>query len=713
MTGADRQGKSNVKMLQTDQDIRNRLLQARLPAMPQILLKLMALCQSDEAGLAELAELIANDAGMSARVLSVANSAAYHRGGQAVDLMQALSTMGSDMLKLLVISESVFQTVSSFPHSRSTDMRRFWKHSLTTAVMAREIATKMDHPQTEEAYLGGLLHDVGRLALLATAPNEYSPYFWTSDDGELCMIEQRVLQINHAEAGAWLIERWHLDSFLADSVLYHHEATARIEAAHPMLRIVHLAHRLESLAPDAALPAGMGTICGMSDEDLLFIRQGAAAQVEKSADMLGIDLSGADDPAMPPAPAPVADPLQQQLGEEMGRMAVTAELGQALARQHEDAQLLDAARQSARILFELEDSVILLTDGSSQALVGAALGTQQKRLAQFSVPLAAGGGIAETALQKRTAFLSREQGLLGLAEEQLLRVLGCSGLVCLPLVTGSRCLGVLVGGIPAWRVTDLKRNDKLLMAFGAKVANALDTAARERQEIEERLARVQESYVDNSRRVAHEVNNPLTIIKNYIGVLDDKLARQEPLTNELTVLSEEIDRVGGIIDEFAGAAPRVQDPGTDVNRVILDLAHLFRDSKFLPSSIQIRTRLPELASRISGSPDTLKQILMNLVKNAIEALPRGGLIEIINKGQVHHEGRIYFALGVRDNGAGMPPEVLSQLFSPVRSTKAGSNRGLGLSIVNELVKKMGGSISCASTSAGTSFNILLPARENH
>jgi putative nucleotidyltransferase with HDIG domain len=697
-------------MLQTDQDIRNRLLQARLPAMPQILLKLIELCQSDEAGLAELAELIANDAGMSARVLSIANSAAYHRGGRSVDLMQALSAMGSDMLKLLVISESVYQTVSSFPHSRSTDMRRFWKHALTTAVMAREIAKKMAHPQAEEAYLGGLLHDVGRLALLAAAPNEYSPHFWTPDDEQLCAIEQRVLQINHAEAGAWLIERWDLDSFLADSVLYHHEATARVETAHPLIRIVHLAHLLENQAPDAPLPTGLGAFCRISDEDLLLIQQGAAVQVEKSAAMLGIDLAGAEDPAEP-QPGPATDPIQQQLGEEMGRMAVTAELGQALARQHDDAQLLDAARQSARILFELEDSLVLLTDESGQALVGAALGAQQKRLAQFSVPLSGGGGIAEAALQKRPAFLCREQGLLGLAEEQLLRALGSSALVCLPLVTGSRCLGVLVGGIPAWRVPDLKRNVKLLLAFGTKVATALDTAARERQELAQRLDGMQESYVENSRRVAHEVNNPLTIIKNYIGVLDGKLTRQEPLTDELAVLSEELDRVGGIIDEFAGAAPRVQDLGTDVNRIIQDLVRLFRDSKFLPSSIQIRTRLPEQASRINGPADTLKQILMNLVKNAIEALPRGGLIEIINKGQVHHDGRVYFALGIKDNGAGMPPEVLSQLFSPVRSAKAGGNRGLGLSIVNELVKKLGGSISCASTSAGTTFNILLPARE--
>ena len=86
-------------------------------------------------------------------------------------------------------------------------------------------------PSPLVAYLAGLLHNVGRLALLATAPKEYAFNFTARDDEDLCAVEQRTLQITHTEAGAWLIERWQLDSFLADSVLYHHEPLARLEAA--------------------------------------------------------------------------------------------------------------------------------------------------------------------------------------------------------------------------------------------------------------------------------------------------------------------------------------------------------------------------------------------------------------------------------------------------------------------------------------------------
>ena len=100
---------------QAQHDIRNQLLVARLPAMPQILLKLLALCEADEAGMAELAKLIGNDAGMTARVLTVANSAAYHRDGGKVDLLHALNVLGLELIKTLVISEAVFQTFHGFP----------------------------------------------------------------------------------------------------------------------------------------------------------------------------------------------------------------------------------------------------------------------------------------------------------------------------------------------------------------------------------------------------------------------------------------------------------------------------------------------------------------------------------------------------------------------------------------------------------------------
>jgi signal transduction histidine kinase len=210
----------------------------------------------------------------------------------------------------------------------------------------------------------------------------------------------------------------------------------------------------------------------------------------------------------------------------------------------------------------------------------------------------------------------------------------------------------------------------------------------------------------------HEVNNPLSIIKNYLSVLDSKLERHEPVSAELSILNEEIDRVGQLVGSLTEIQPRVEGgtPAADVAKVVDDVLRLFRTTNFIPANVEIVVSMTEADSRIEGDPDILKQILVNLVKNAIEALSAsGGRIEIANRGHVNRERRLYLELVVSDTGPGLSREVLANLFSAVKSTKEGPHHGLGLSIVHNLVKKLNGHIACRSGTTGTSFEILLPA----
>lgn len=701
-------------MQQPDHDIRNRLLIARLPAMPQILIKLIEHLQADDAGMPELAALIAKDAAMTSKILTVANSSAYHRNTRAVNLEQSLVALGTDMIKTLVISESVFQTFNSFPHSGSTDLRGFWKSSLTTAVIAREIAKRMDYPHAEEAYLAGLLHNVGRLALLATAPKEYAFNFTARDDEDLCAVEQRTLQITHAEAGAWLIERWHLDSFLADSVLYHHEPVARLEASHPLIRIVRLSHLLCAHRNDEELAPAVEdaiSLCGLAVEVLEQIVRNAERQVEKSANFLGIDLAGADDIPTPPAyaPAPV-DPVQQRLSEEVRNMVLVQEMGQTFARQKGEISLLESVTRSARILFDFDSALLLMENPTGQALVGVATGDQQQRLAELAIPLAKGGMVAGAALERRITILNRDMPALNVAEEQLFRILGTEGMICLPLVANQRCLGLLIGGAASWQMPLYQKKERFLQSFGTQAGASLETAMSERGHAKRQIASVAEEYREASRRVVHEVNNPLSIIKNYLSVLDGKLAKREPVVGEMSILNEEIDRVGQLINGLADLQPTDTSSYTDVARVVDDVLRLFRATEFVPASVQIVVRMQEEPAEIDGDADTLKQILVNLIKNAIEAMPTGGRIEIANRGHVNRERKLYLELAISDTGPGMSTEVLANLFAPVRSAKEGAHHGLGLSIVHGLVKKMQGLITCRSGKTGTTFEILLPAR---
>jgi HD-like signal output (HDOD) protein/signal transduction histidine kinase len=698
---------------QSDQDIRNRLLIARLPAMPQILIKLLAHLQADDLGMPELAALVAKDAGMTGKILSVANSSAYHRGGRQPNIEQAMVALGTDMIKTLVISDSVFQTFNSFPNSGATDLRAFWKNSLLAAVLARDLARHLNYSQPEEAYLAGLLHNVGRLALLATAPKEYGFNFTARDDEDLCAVEQRTLQITHAEAGAWLIERWQLDSFLADSVLYHHEPGERLEGAHPLIRIVRAAHLLSAHAEDPSMVVEAAKLCDLEPEAADELLAQAARQVERAAAHLGIDLAGADDIRALPAfaPPPPVDPVQQRLTEEMRNLVLVSEIGQSFARQQGEGGLLESMTRSARVLFDFENAAVLLENPTGHALVGAPTANQQ-RIAEFSIPLSKGGAVAKAALERRLAFVRREGAPLGLPEEQLLRMLGTESLVCVPLVSGARCIGVLIGGIASWQVPACQKRERFMQSFGAQAASALENAMLERGHARRQLAHVAEEYREASRRVVHEVNNPLSIIKNYLSVLDSKLERQEPVSGELSILNEEIDRVGQLVNSLTEVQPRVENGvSADVAKVVEDVLRLFRATDFVPANVEIVVSMAPESGRVDGDPDILKQILVNLVKNAIEALAAtGGRIEIANRGHVNRERKLYLELVVSDTGPGLSRDVLANLFSAVKSTKEGPHHGLGLSIVHSLVKKLNGHIACRSGKTGTSFEILLPAQ---
>jgi putative nucleotidyltransferase with HDIG domain len=700
-------------MPKIEQDISNRLLVARLPTMPQILVKLIELCHRDDTGMDALARLIANDAGIASKILTLANSAAYHRGSSKLGLMQGLINLGMDTIKTLVISESVFQTFNAFPNAGAVDLRCFWKHALTTAILAREISKKMGYAQSEEAYLAGLLHDMGRLALLAAAPKEYTANFHARDNAMLSVIEQQTLQISHTEAGAWLIERWNLDSFLADSVLYHHEKLERVVSAHPLIRIVHLAHSVSSLPAEVPMDPGGGALCGISDADLLAIQQGVAEQVKKTADYLGIDVSGVDDQAVPVAQIPHNFSLpvgQADLMGEVRNMALAAEISVSFSRPKSVAQLLDVVQQNARILFNIENAVMLMKSATSQTLVGVSSGAFRRHLSELAIPLSAGGGIAKAALLNQLVYLEHGPGALSLQEDQLLRLLGADCLVCVPLGKASPSNVVFVGGIPSWQLEDLKQSARLLTSFGSLAGTAMDAINNGHSEMDQLMASVHAEHQENARKVMHEVSNPLAIMKNYIGVIDEKLMRHEPVTRELSILSGEIDRVGSIVDEFSGAPPRIQPGGTEINQLITELVRLFRESKYLPSTVQIVANVADQPCVISGSSDVLKQILVNLIKNAVEAMQKGGQLTVSNLGRVLRSGRLYFEVCVTDTGAGLPAEVLANLYKPVRSSKAGENRGLGLSIVHDKIQKMGGTISCHSTKVGTVFEMYLPAQ---
>jgi putative nucleotidyltransferase with HDIG domain len=183
----------------SEHHILNKLSATRLPTISQVLVKLLSLCQDDRASITELAKLIWQEPTMAQKILSVANNSAYIHTGPHVRLETGLIAMGTDMVRMLVINESIFQNFRGLSRNLRLDLRAFWHHSLTTAMIACNAAKRMGYDNGDYAYLAGLLHDVGRLALMTVTPEKYASLFHRRDDEALSIQEMHSLGMTHAD----------------------------------------------------------------------------------------------------------------------------------------------------------------------------------------------------------------------------------------------------------------------------------------------------------------------------------------------------------------------------------------------------------------------------------------------------------------------------------------------------------------------------------
>lgn len=694
-------------MNNSGQDIRHQLLIAKLPAMPHILIKLIDICQSEDVGLDDLADLISKDPAITMSVLGAANNSTDPHFSHKSSLRQALLALGMDAVKSLLISLAVAQVFDGLTHSDNDDLRGFWRHSYTAALAAKKIAAMTEYPYLEEAYLGGLLHDVGRLALLSVAPAEYSMLLSHVDDGGLCLAEQQTLQLTHAEAGAILIERFHLDSFLADSVLYHHEPMQQLVTAHPLIRIVMLADLIASQGANEISINAAKVLFNLDAVAMRLICADTEDKVSEAARLLKIDLAGTEQAMAVPYPSKRAHDdgnARDKLAYEVQQLILANEAHRSFSRAASEAELLSAVAKSAVLQFGFENKVFLLRDENAQCLRGVALESTRQSFAEFSIPVAGSGALASTVAQRQIAFLDAGSDLNGLAEKQLFRLLHAQHLVCLPLFVGQKIFGAMIGSVSAYRLEEWRARPHSLRRFASQAAAGIE-AIRTRVTESGRMA---DEYREASRRVIHEASNPLSIIKNYLAVLDAKVKRKEPVQAELSILSQEIDHVAKILRGLTEIKIDTSSEVLGINRIVNDVVKFFLVTGFIPASIRIEMKLQEDVARVKVDSKLLKQILVNLIKNAVEAIEGEGEIVLAAPSYINRDDRLYCVLTISDTGPGIPPPILARLFSPVRSVKSGNHAGLGLSIVHGLVQDMGGIIMCRSSNIGTTFEILLP-----
>jgi putative nucleotidyltransferase with HDIG domain len=220
-----------------------------LPSLPHVLLKLIQTYNQEPDAIKAMHQIINKDAALCARLMGMANSVYYGPPNKVAGIEQALLLVGTNGIKNIVTSTSVDH---AFDQARVSSfvpvLKQFWFHSLTCATLAKLIAEKISYPAPEEAYLSGLLHDIGKLVLWANLPQEQERQAeslqLSKTQANLLLACERESGTTHYEAGAWLINQWRLQSFMADAVRYHHEPIDRILDALPLVKIVFVANSL-------------------------------------------------------------------------------------------------------------------------------------------------------------------------------------------------------------------------------------------------------------------------------------------------------------------------------------------------------------------------------------------------------------------------------------------------------------------------------------
>jgi two-component system sensor histidine kinase AtoS len=205
--------------------------------------------------------------------------------------------------------------------------------------------------------------------------------------------------------------------------------------------------------------------------------------------------------------------------------------------------------------------------------------------------------------------------------------------------------------------------------------------------------------------VAHEVRNPLGIIRASVQLLEDAHCDAARIQEAAEVIKQEIDRLDRVIKALLdfGKPSKPTLVRTDLNEVLADVV-LFTNRFAKQSGVRIEERLAPNLPPVEGDPDQIKQVFLNLVTNAVQAMGEsGGTIAI--ETNVNQD---YVETVVRDNGPGIDPADLPKVFDPF-FTRRTEGTGLGLTIVHRIIDEHEGHIEVESSPEGTVFRVTLPA----
>lgn len=194
------------------------------PPLPATVAHVLSVTGNPESSVHDLIQAILPDQSLCVSILKIANSALYGRSEKVGSLETAIMVLGFNEVQNIVLGRSVLTAFKDVGKKDKVAIEQFWDHSFTCGLAAKIIAEHLALTSPGQFFIGGLIHDIGKLAMLLTFPNEYSPAFWLPgfSNSERLLEEQQTFSISHGEVGYRLLKHWHFPETLLSAIGYHH-----------------------------------------------------------------------------------------------------------------------------------------------------------------------------------------------------------------------------------------------------------------------------------------------------------------------------------------------------------------------------------------------------------------------------------------------------------------------------------------------------------
>jgi len=315
-------------------------------------------------------------------------------------------------------------------------------------------------------------------------------------------------------------------------------------------------------------------------------------------------------------------------------------------------------------------------------------------------------------LDKRAVWIELEKKhdpVAPISDRQIIRRLNHEIALSLPLGHGEQMVGAIVIGVNRAQKNSLDNLSTLIAGYLKNVASQWliqDQASSQRSIEDDLQVELEQRDVD---KLVHEISNPLSVIGNYIDIIKaNQNAEGVDNNREFEILKEELQRIGDIVLNFKDARDS-ESPTVSLNEELKVCVPLYVKSVSRSRDVEVLWRLDSSDAEINISRDGLRQVVLNLVKNAVEARAQDAQITISSRHFVNIDGKVYAQFTVADRGRGVDAITRNLLFVASTSTKRGANRGLGLSVVAEILASFGGHIKYMETEGGgASFEVFIP-----